>query len=159
MAEDPLSTRVAAILDRLSGLSRMSSGMPVRAEDWNTVIGAVIDVARLFSVQAVSSTSHAHTGQVSREWLDPALTAVVDSTRQQQQAQAEQLRALSQRVDRVEQQLATLSGQVGTPQSQADRTEDQGLDRELTLKRTLQERRHRSALVQREVLRLEQLVF
>src|SRR5690606_40381722 len=97
MADATLGNRVEAILDSLQSLTRMAPGMPVRAEDWNTVVGAVIDVARLMTTEVFSAPPHAHTGLVSREWLDPGLVDFVDTTRERQRAQAEQLSALEQR--------------------------------------------------------------
>jgi chromosome segregation ATPase len=135
MADDTLSGRIAGILDRLTAISRMTPGMPLRAEDWNTVIGAVIDLARLQGTQAATSPGHSHPGQVSREWLDGPLGEFVDGTRATQLATNEQLRLLSARVDRMEARLTALSEQVGTLQSTVDSQADGGLDRDITIKR------------------------
>lgn len=135
MADATLGNRVEAILDSLQSLTRMAPGMPVRAEDWNTVVGAVIDVARLMTTEVFSAPPHAHTGLVSREWLDPGLVDFVDTTRERQRAQAEQLSALEQRLGRVELRLAGIDQALATLQSNADREADARLDREILIKR------------------------
>lgn len=135
MADETLSGRITSILDRLTAISRMAPGMPLRAEDWNTVISAVIDLARLQGTQAGTSTAHDHKGQVSRDWLDVPLGDFVDSTRALQTGMQEQIKALGVRMDRLETRFNAISEQVSTLQSTVDSQADGALDRDITLKR------------------------
>ena len=113
----------------------MAPGMPVRAEDWNTVVGAIIDVARLVTTEAFAAPPHTHAGLVSREWLDPSLVDFVDTTRERQQVHSDQVKALEQRMYRVETRLDAVDRTVKSLQSQADREADLRLDRDISLKR------------------------
>lgn len=74
--------RLQGLVERLLPLGDARPGEPVRAEDWNTLVGALIDVARVAITEtglADAVPPHDHPDQVKLSWLDPALRATLGS--------------------------------------------------------------------------------
>ena len=70
------------LFDLVAGLGDKERGMPVRSEDWNTLVAAVLSLGRLAVERdkgasargsAYASARHGHVAAVELEWLSPAL--------------------------------------------------------------------------------------
>ncbi|NTU47783.1 MAG: hypothetical protein HGA84_02105 [Syntrophobacteraceae bacterium] len=72
--------RLDALTRRLTVLAQVERGQLIRAEDWNAVVGALIEVARavLAEVREGAVPDHEHTDQVTVGWLDPRLRALME---------------------------------------------------------------------------------
>lgn len=72
--------RLDALTARLTPLTRMAQGTLIRAEDWNAVVGALVEVARsvLASARDEIVPAHEHTEAVSLAWLDPRVRALIE---------------------------------------------------------------------------------
>lgn len=72
--------RLDALTTRLTPLTRMAQGTLIRAEDWNAVVGALVEVARsvLASAREDVVPPHDHPEQVSLAWLDPRVRSIVE---------------------------------------------------------------------------------
>ena len=108
---------VAAIVDGLEPLSAATPGEPVRADDWNTVVAAVVDLAQiaLASDQSAAEridarfapSEHAHLGEVGPAWLDAAAREQIEGSQnridlEQELAHANRTMAeLSARMERL----------------------------------------------------------
>jgi hypothetical protein len=100
--------RLRALLGQLTALGGARRGELIRAEDWNTLVGAIADVARavLAADAAPVIPAHEHVDQVASAWLAPALRELfergplADPAMQQRLATIEQtLRRLAENQD------------------------------------------------------------
>jgi len=72
--------RLDALTTRLTPLTRMAQGTLIRAEDWNAVVGALVEVARsvLASARDDVVPAHEHPESVSLAWLDPRVRSLIE---------------------------------------------------------------------------------
>lgn len=72
--------RLDALTSRLTPLTRMAQGTLIRAEDWNAVVGALVEVARsvLSAARDEVVPAHEHPEAVSLAWLDPRVRALLE---------------------------------------------------------------------------------
>jgi hypothetical protein len=72
--------RLDALAKRLTPLAQVQRGTLIRAQDWNDLVGAVLDVARAVLAEDRITTvpPHKHTDEVRIDWLDPGLRKVVE---------------------------------------------------------------------------------
>jgi hypothetical protein len=72
--------RLDALVRRLAPLAGVSRGELIRAEDWNAVVSALIEVLRavLADDATATATPHEHTDQVAMGWLDPRVRALIE---------------------------------------------------------------------------------
>jgi hypothetical protein len=70
--------KLQGVITRLTPLSAVVSGDLIRAQDWNALVAALVDVARAVLAEVPTSVpAHDHLGQVKNTWLDPALSTVI----------------------------------------------------------------------------------
>jgi hypothetical protein len=95
--------RVQDLIARLLPLSRVERGELIRAEDWNEVVGALIDIARALLGQRSETTvpPHEHVNQVSAAWLDPRLRVLVERGTLSDPAAEGKLGDLDRRIERL----------------------------------------------------------
>ena len=112
--------RLSALVKRLTPLSSRTQGDLITADDWNLVVGALLEVARAV-VDAETDDSvppHDHPGQVSLGWLDPKTRALVERGGLQDPEGSIRLTGAEQAVaaarTRVEALEASLDGLRGT---------------------------------------------
>lgn len=82
---------VAAVVEGLEPLADATPGEPVRADEWNTVVSAVIDIARIALASEQSAAEridarfapaeHDHLGAVGPDWLDAVAREQLDGSR------------------------------------------------------------------------------
>jgi predicted nucleic acid-binding Zn-ribbon protein len=80
--------RVAKIVDSLTALGTVTKGAPLRADAWNTVVGALLDLARLALARDATEDAqldaryapkqHSHIGEVDASWFTPAARDLLD---------------------------------------------------------------------------------
>ena len=72
--------RLSALVARLTPLSAQERGDLITADDWNLLVGAVLEVARAVVDRdgEAAVAPHDHPGQVSLGWLDPKLRSLVE---------------------------------------------------------------------------------
>ena len=70
--------RLQALIERLAPLAVKARGELVAADDWNTVVAAIIEVGRATVATGTAEVpQHEHPDQVSIGWLDPQLRQIV----------------------------------------------------------------------------------
>lgn len=79
---------LSEVIDGLEPIGQMSPGVPLRANDWNALVGAVTSLARLVASRERTTDSllderyspidHAHTGKIGLAWFDPQTRALVE---------------------------------------------------------------------------------
>ena len=107
--------RLNALLTRLNPLGDATQGEIIRAEDWNTLVHALAEVARVVLAedrQAVPAP-HEHPDQVTAGWLDPRLRALIERGPLSDPGVEARMQALEQRVDRLAARIEALLGSVG----------------------------------------------
>ena len=73
--------RLQALLARLTPVAGRQRGEVIRADDWNLVVGSLIEVARAVLAEAAAADvpPHQHTDQVQLSWLDGRLRTLLQS--------------------------------------------------------------------------------
>ncbi len=107
--------RLRALTERLTPLGGAAQGELIRAEDWNTLVGAVGELARVVLAedrQAVP-VPHTHADQVSVGWLEPRLRALIERGPLSDPAAEARLQALEQRIERLAGRIEAVLGNLG----------------------------------------------
>jgi len=132
--------RLSALVSRLTPLATRGHGDLITADDWNLLVGAVLEVARAVvdGDTDESVPAHEHAAQVSLGWLDPKLRALVERGGIQDPEGSVRLTgaerataAAAARIDELESALAGLRGVVGGLETEQlnQRNSLAGLDR------------------------------
>jgi uncharacterized coiled-coil protein SlyX len=109
-----------AELDRLKGrvsvltpLTKVQTGELIKADDWNTVVSTLIEVAQTLVEEGSGVVPpHEHSDQVSVGWLDPRLRQLVEQGPLGDPAAVARVGALESRVDRLASSLDALADDV-----------------------------------------------
>lgn len=72
--------KLHALIDQLLPLTTIQRGELIRAQDWNTVVSALIEVARATLSEDTTTTvpPHEHPDQVAPGWLTPSLRSLIE---------------------------------------------------------------------------------
>jgi hypothetical protein len=99
--------RLQALLAQLGALGAVRRGELIRAEDWNSLVAAVTDVARTVLAVDVAPTvpAHEHLDQVTSAWLAPQLREVFERGPLADPAMQHRLLDLEQGLRRLSAQL------------------------------------------------------
>lgn len=105
--------RLAALVGQLTPLTSIQRGELIRAQDWNTVVGALIEVLRavLATEQEGAVEPHDHPDQVTTGWLDPRLRSLIERGPLADPAGVARLGELERRVQRQIEKSETLIGE------------------------------------------------
>lgn len=96
--------RLRALIERLTPLTSVQRGELIRAQDWNQVVDAVLEVARAALAEGEHHASvpvHEHPDQVKISWLEPALRALIERGPLSDPAAAGKLEDLGRRAARL----------------------------------------------------------
>jgi hypothetical protein len=105
--------RLAAMLRRLRPLAEQQAGELIRAEDWNLLVGAVMETARaMVESEARVVPAHDHPDQVQVGWLDPRLRQLVESGPLGDPAELARLAALERADERAKKALDSLHAEL-----------------------------------------------
>jgi len=113
--------RLEALVGVLTPLSQIQRGELIRADNWNTVVGALIELARAVLAETREETvqDHEHAEQVSIGWLDPRLRAVLERGPISDPAIVSRIEEIdramwrvSHRVDHVDEDLSEIRNRV-----------------------------------------------
>jgi hypothetical protein len=123
-----------ALIKRLLPLTTLASGDLIRSQDWNVIVSALVEVARTVIADGEGQPvpPHQHGGQVTLEWLTPALRTTVedgplsDPFESGRLSQAEtsihdlggQLEGLSKELNQLRLRVSQLAGNDATRESQ-----------------------------------------
>lgn len=131
MASSDRADRIAKLGDALEPLGRKARGMPLPADDWNTLVSAMLALLQIdldqdeeIGVrleQGFARADHEHLGQVTLAWLDADLQALVNG----QDTGAVTTRQLLATMQRA---LATMQAEVTRLAEQVDRQQRQSDD-------------------------------
>lgn len=128
--------RIAALVERLLPLAARRRGELIAAEDWNTVVGALLEVARAVLTDPDDDVPpHVHADQVSPGWLDPTLRARIERGVLGDPAAAARLAAVERRTSALQGRIEDVGGDVRAVRGVTARLEAADLARESGLTR------------------------
>jgi hypothetical protein len=106
--------RLSSLVDRLTPLAGAATGEVIKAEDWNAVVGVLVEVTRavIAEVPAPTVAPHEHTDQVQVGWLDANLRNLVDRGPLADPAAEARIGALERQVALLASRIERLNGGV-----------------------------------------------
>lgn len=127
--------RLQALVDRLLPLASRSRGEVIAAEDWNTVVAALLEVAQAAVTEGAGTAvpPHKHQDQVTLAWLDPRLRTLIERGPLADPASTSRVTAIERRSALIGQQLDKMAAQVRDLRVVTSRQETNDLDRESSL--------------------------
>lgn len=133
--------RLQGLVTRLVPLTTTQTGELIKSDDWNTVVGALLETARAVVASASEAVpAHEHPDQVALGWLDPRLRQLVQQGPLGDPAAVARIDALERRVDRMRGSLDALRDDVAKLRDLITEVSTRDLAREAavsTLHRTL----------------------
>lgn len=130
--------RITALVEQLLPLRARRRGELIDADDWNTVVGALLEVARAVvadSDQGVAT--HGHADQVSAGWLEPTLRARIEKGPLADPASVARVAKVERDLAALRRRLDGVGGDVKLVRAAADRLEASDLARESSLTRVV----------------------
>jgi hypothetical protein len=127
--------RLSALVERLLPLSSRARGEPITAQDWNTIVGALLEVARA-TVQSGPTDHvppHEHPDAVRSGWLDPVLRARLERGPFDDPAAVSRLGALERSLANIDHRLDATRADLGDVRAMATRVDTNDLSREAHL--------------------------
>ncbi|MBT2500894.1 hypothetical protein J7E25_17515 [Agromyces sp. ISL-38] len=127
--------RLKALTDRLLPLASRERGEVIAADDWNAVVGALLEVARAVVADASGTAvaPHEHPDQVTLGWLDPRLRAIIERGPLSDPGATARVSAIERRALLIGQQIDDVAGQVRDLRVVTNRHETNDLDRASSL--------------------------
>lgn len=129
--------RLRGLLTQLSAIGNARRGELIRAEDWNALVDAVADVARV--VLAVDATEvvpqHEHLDQVTLAWLSPPLRDLLERGPLADPAAQQRLLDLELRLRRLSEQLEASRTKVDEVRGRLTDVVSRDLEREAAVTR------------------------
>ncbi|HYQ68292.1 hypothetical protein [Actinophytocola sp.] len=129
--------RLRQLVERLLPISRRDAGDVIAARDWNTVVGALLEVARAVvdggSTHAVEP--HDHPDQVRMGWLEPRLRALIERGPMDDPVALGRIGAVERGIGAVDKRLDELVSSLRDVRTATTRLETQDLGRDATITR------------------------
>jgi hypothetical protein len=127
--------RLKALVDRLLPLASRARGEVIAADDWNTVVGALLEVARAVVEDDADAAipEHAHPDQVAVGWLDPRLRTLIERGPLSDPTSTSRVSAIERQAGLIGRQLDEVSNQLRDLRVVTNRQETNDLDRSSSL--------------------------
>ena len=108
--------RLQGIVSRLVPLAETRRGELIRADDWNTIVAALLELARAVLAEERDETAptHSHDDQVQLSWLDARLRSLLQEGPLGDPRNVARLAAIERRLDRADGDLGDVRESVGT---------------------------------------------
>jgi archaellum component FlaC len=124
--------RLKALTDRLLPLSSRARGEVIAADDWNAVVGALLEIARAVVAGGSTDTAvpeHDHPDQVALGWLDPRLRRLIERGPLADPASTSRVTAMERQAMLIGRHLDEVSSQIRDLRVVTNRQETNDLDR------------------------------
>lgn len=145
MAQSNTLDSIARIVDTLAPLGAAAPGGPLRSADWNTLVEAVLELARVArareqSVESVlearfAPREHAHEGMADMSWFDAATRARLEGRVDSEGEWRRELRELRGEFDGLKRAVDDTRTELATLRRELDRLDDRDFARESGFKR------------------------
>lgn len=131
--------RLTALTQRLIPISQFQRGTLIRADDWNLLIAAVIELARavLLDTESASVNDHEHADEVDIGWLTPRLRKLMEQGGLSDPVANRRLVTLERNSGKNKSQIDKLLLEIGKLRSNIDnvKVNDIGREGDLTILR------------------------
>lgn len=131
--------RLAAIVDKLTPLGAAGPGEPVRAADWNSVVAAVQDLAKVAIARErtaeellaakFAKAEHGHEGAANLAWFDAETRSLIEGDRSQRADLAAELKRTQRDLQQVLTSVDGLRQELDAVKRQIDEVDDRDRDR------------------------------
>ena len=134
---------LGSVIDDLEPIGQMTAGNPLRAADWNAMVGTVRNLARLIVSREKTTDAllneryathdHNHSGQMTLAWFEPGARTLLDEAMTGAVEQRAAVSELRKEMVALRQEMTTLKSQVENVRIQFDglRDEDSSRQREM----------------------------
>lgn len=123
--------RLQAVVSRLAPLSNAATGDLIRAQDWNALVVAVVDLARAVLAEGPATVPpHDHVGQVKSSWLDPRLASTLERGTFADPDAANRLGGAERAVTAVDGRVASLATELTQLRMRLNETLSRDLERQ-----------------------------
>lgn len=139
MAREDTLALLAKVVDGLKPLGDRVQGAPLRAEDWNRMVGAISDLASLAIAREADSDAlleqrfarvgHDHTGAATLAWFDPPTRKLLEEATGGSVEQSTAIARLEKQVSGLNDRIRELSGQIAELRVQIDGSKDVDIKR------------------------------
>jgi predicted nucleic acid-binding Zn-ribbon protein len=132
-----------SVINDLEPIGQMTTGNPLRAADWNSMVGAVRNLARLIVSrekttdalldERYATRNHNHSGQMTLAWFEPGARTLLDEAMTGSVEQRAAVTELRKEMAALRQDMALLKNQMENIRIQFDglRDEDASRQREM----------------------------
>src|SRR5437867_6395932 len=128
--------RLEALVTRLTPLTETAPGELIRAEDWNLVVGALIEVARAAIAEGGPDGEvppHEHPDQVAPGWLTPGLRDLLERGPLADPAAAGKVGDLERRLGRLTDAADGIRGDITSMRASVSEVATRDLKREASV--------------------------
>ncbi|MCR6703732.1 MAG: hypothetical protein NVV66_03215 [Cellulomonas sp.] len=128
--------RLQALVERLGPLAAKARGELIAADDWNTLVAALIEVGRATVATGQAGVpQHEHPDQVSIGWLDPQLRQIITGGGLKDPALDSTLIKLRRDVGLLDSRLSRVGDDLASTRTRVDAVATNDLTRSATLDR------------------------
>ncbi len=129
--------RLDALVKRLTPLSQAARGELIRAEDWNAIVQAMVELARAVYTksQLAAVPAHNHFDEVSLAWLDKQLRTLVSGGALKDPVQEGKLNSVERKLTQLNGDLTTRKEDITRALKELDRIVTRELARENQVQR------------------------
>ncbi len=131
--------QIARIVDSLEPLADATAGEPVRADEWNTVVESVVELARIVLARErtveeslaadYALAIHEHRGAVDLGWMDPVTRDLLEGGRAQRADILSELGRARRDLDALRAETASLAESVAALERRLGMLDDRDFDR------------------------------
>ena len=132
MATSAELQRLNGVLTRLTPLAQAARGELIKAENWNAVVAAIIELARalLEKPTTAENPAHTHIDEVSLGWLDKQLRTLISGGSLKDPVQEGRLNELARKIKQINNDVAGRKTDVIAVRTELDRMTTKELARE-----------------------------
>lgn len=132
MATSAELQRLDGVLTRLAPLAQAARGDLIKAENWNAVVNAIIELARAILAESAAAEipPHTHIDEVSLGWLDKQLRTLISGGSLKDPIQEGRLNELVRQVKQINNEVSGRKTDVIAVRAELDRMTTKELARE-----------------------------
>ena len=127
--------RLSALLGRLQPLANVQRGQLIEATSWNTLVEAIMEMARAMLDEVETVADHDHTEEVTIDWLAPTLKNLIERGPLTDPVSENRLREVERRVKSFNSQSVEIERNVQSLRERWDDLATRDVQREANLVR------------------------
>jgi predicted nucleic acid-binding Zn-ribbon protein len=113
---------LGSVIDSVESINEVERGTPLKADDWNTMVGAVMTLAKLVASrerttdamldERYAALSHTHNGQASLGWFEPHAQQLIEKSINGNVEQRNDIRDLQNRTKSIQKDIKDIKSQI-----------------------------------------------